>query len=325
MLTGMTERPRILLDCDPGHDDVIAIVVAAEHTDLIGITTVAGNAPLDRTTYNACVMRDALGLACTVHSGAERPLVAPPKFAGYVHGESGLDGAALPEPDRGADSTDAIGFIIDSVRAEEGLWLVPTGPLTNIALALRAAPDLAGRIAGISLMGGGTFGNRRPLAEFNIWADPEAAAAVYGCGAPITMAGLDVTHQFLVTRPRIDEVQAIGLPFTDLIGDLMEFFSGNYIRRHDQIEGAALHDPLAVMALTHPHLFTGTDRHVTVETRGEHTAGVTVIDRRSISERDAPNVHVLEQVDHEAAWRVVVDALRAAGHRAGARGGAARG
>ena len=325
MLAGMTERPLILLDCDPGHDDVIAIVVAVEHTDLVGITTVAGNAPLDRTTYNACVMRDALQLDCHVHAGAERPLVAPPKFAGFVHGESGLDGARLPEPDRGADSTDAVGFIIDSVRADEGLWLVPTGPLTNIALALRAAPDLAGRVAGISLMGGGTFGNREPLAEFNIWADPEAAAIVFACGAPITMAGLDVTHQFVVTRARIDEVAAIGLPFTDLIGDLFEFFSGNYIARHDQIEGAALHDPLAVMALSHPELFSGADRHVSVETRGEHTAGMTVIDRRQISDREAPNVHVLEHVDHVAAWQIVVDALRSVGTKAGARGGAARG
>ncbi len=310
------DRPRIILDCDPGHDDVIAIVVAAEHTDLVGITTVAGNAPLARTTHNACMMRDVLALECGVHAGAERPLVAPPKFAGFVHGESGLDGAELPNPRTGPDSIDAVAFLVESCRRDEGLWLVPTGPLTNIALALRAAPDLAGRIAGISLMGGGTFGNRRPLAEFNIWADPEAAAIVFGCGAPIVMAGLDVTHQFIVTRSRIDEVAAMGTPFTDLIGDLFEFFSGNYIARHDGIEGAALHDPLAVMALTHPALFDGTDRHVAIETTGEHTAGMTVIDRRLISDREAPNAHVLEHVDADAAWRVVGAALRAAGARA---------
>jgi inosine-uridine nucleoside N-ribohydrolase len=313
---GASPRPRIILDCDPGHDDVIAIVVASEHTDLAGVTTVAGNAPLDRTTYNACMMRDVLSLGCEVHSGAARPLVAPPKFAGFVHGESGLDGAELPEPRSGPSSTDAVGFIIDTCRRDEGMWLVPTGPLTNIALALRAAPDLVDRIAGISLMGGGTFGNRRPVAEFNIWADPEAAAIVFGCGAPVTMAGLDVTHQFIVTRTRIDEVAAMGTPFTDLIGDLFEFFSGNYIARHDGIEGAALHDPLAVMALTHPHLFDGTDRHVAVETTGEHTAGMTVIDRRLISDREAANAHVLEHVDADAAWRVVGDALRSAGARA---------
>lgn len=310
--------PRIILDCDPGHDDVIAIVVAANCTDLRGITTVAGNAPLDRTTYNACVMRDALALDTTVHSGAERPLVAAPKFASFVHGESGLDGAVLPEPTHGADGFDAVGFIIETCRAEPGTWLVPTGPLTNIALALRAAPDLADHVAGISLMGGGTFGNRTPLAEFNIWADPDAAAIVLGSGIDITMAGLDVTHQFLVTQERIDHVGAMGAPFSDMIADLFRFFSRNYISRHDRIRGAALHDPLAVMALTHPHLFESVDRHVVVETVGRHTAGMTVIDRRDISDREPPNVHVLERVDHDSAWTVVIDALAAANARASA-------
>ncbi len=309
------ERPRIVLDCDPGHDDVIAIVVAAQLTELLGITTVAGNAPLDRTAYNACVIRDALELPTTVHAGAVRPLVAEPKFAGFVHGESGLDGADLPVPSHGVDSDDAVGFIIDTCRATEGTWLVPTGPLTNIALALRAAPDLAGRVAGISLMGGGTFGNRTPLAEFNIWADPEAAAIVFGCGAPIMMAGLDVTHQFIVTAPRIEQVAALDTGFTNLIADLFEFFTRNYISRHDHIAGAALHDPLAVLALTNPELFTVIDRHVAIETRGQHTAGMTVIDRRDISDREAPNVRVLEHVDDEAAWSIVVDALAAAGAR----------
>lgn len=307
----MPDRPRILLDCDPGHDDVIAIVVAAHTTELLGITTVAGNAPLDRTTYNACVFRDLLRLGIGVHAGAARPLVAEPKFAGFVHGESGLDGAELPVPARGADSTDAIGFIVETARANPGLHLVPTGPLTNLALALRAAPDLADHVAGISLMGGGTFGNRTPMAEFNIWADPEAAAIVYGCGLPITMAGLDVTHQFLVTRERIAAVDALGSPLTALVADLFRFFSGNYVRRHDHLQGAALHDPLAVLAITHPHLFEGTDRHVTIETRGEHTAGMTVIDRRDISDRRPPNVHVLERVDADAAWELVLDALAA--------------
>lgn len=317
MLIGMSTEstPRILLDCDPGHDDAIAIVVAAHAADLVGITTVAGNAPLDRTTYNACVIRDALSLDAPVHSGAERPLVAEPKFAGFVHGESGLDGADLPVPSRGADGTDAVGFIIDTCRSQPGLWLVPTGPLTNIALAIRSAPDLVDHVAGISLMGGGTFGNRTPLAEFNVWADPEAAAIVFGCGADVTMAGLDVTHQFLVTRERADEVGAMGAAFTDMIADLFRFFTSNYISRHDHIRGAALHDPLAVMAVTHPHLFEAVDRHVDIETVGRHTAGMTVVDRRDISDRQRPNVHVLERVDDAAAWQVVIDSLGAANDR----------
>lgn len=324
MLVGMTPEmppspPRMILDCDPGHDDVIAIVVAAHCADLAGITTVAGNAPLDRTTYNACVMRDLIGLDAPVHSGAERPLVAEPRFARFVHGASGLDGVDLPEPAHGPDGVDAVSFIVETCRAEPGLWLVPTGPLTNIALALRGAPDLVDLIGGISLMGGGTFGNRTPLAEFNIWADPEAAAIVFASGAAVTMAGLDVTHQLIVTPERIDQVGAMATPFTDVIHALFRFFAQNYISRHDHIVGAALHDPLAVIALTHPHLFQAVDRHVTVETAGRHTTGMTVIDRRDISDREPPNVHVLERVDHDAAWDVVIESLAAAADRSSAR------
>ena len=311
-----TERPRIILDCDPGHDDAVAILVADHFADLVGITTVAGNAPLDRTTYNACVMRDLLGLRAPVHAGAIRPLLADPHPADFVHGESGLDGAELPAPARGADSDDAVGFIIDTCREEEGAWLVPTGPLTNVALALRAAPDLAGRIAGISLMGGGTFGNRSYCAEFNIWADPEAAAIVFGCGVDVTMAGLDVTHQFIVTPERIASIDAIAAEFDSkfagVLADLFRFFSMTYIRRNRGMAGAALHDPLAVMALTHPELFGSSRRFVVVETRGEHTRGMTVIDRRTLHECPEPNCTVLERVDADAAWQVVVDAVRAA-------------
>ena len=135
---------------------------------------------------------------------------------------------------------------------------------------------------------------------------------MFGSGADITMAGLDVTHQFLVTPDRIEQVAAMRAPFTDMVTDLFRFFSKNYISRHDVIRGAALHDPLAVMAVTHPHLFEAVDRHVTVETIGRHTTGMTVIDRRDISDREPPNVHVLERVDDVAAWQVVIDALTAA-------------
>ncbi len=200
---------RVLLDCDPGHDDAMAIVAAAHHAELVGITTVAGNAPLDRTTHNALVMRDLLGLDVPVHAGSPRPLVAEPRAAPFVHGDSGLDGADLPAPTTPLDGSDAVGFIIDTCRRLDDVWLVPVGPLTNIALALRAAPDIADRIAGISLMGGGTFGNRTPTGEFNVWADPEAAAIVFGYGGPLVMAGLDVTHRFLATPERIATIDAL--------------------------------------------------------------------------------------------------------------------
>ncbi len=304
-----TVRPTILLDCDPGHDDAIAIVVAARHTELLGITTVAGNAPLERTTRNAIIIRDLVGIDVPVHTGASRPLVAAPAHADYVHGESGMDGAALPEPSGPPASTDAVGFIIETCRANEGVWLVPTGPLTNIALALRAAPDLADRIAGISLMGGGTFGNRTATAEFNIWADPEAAAIVFEYGGPLLMCGLQLTHTFQATPERIQRVRSIPGLLAGVLADLFEFFSGTYVSRHDNLRGAPVHDPCAVMALTHPHLFTSFETHVAVETRGRHTRGMTVIDRRRLLDRPAANCTVVDTVDADSGFAVIDEAI----------------
>ncbi len=314
----MPDRPLVVLDCDPGHDDALAMVVAARFCDLAGVTTVAGNAPLSRTTYNARVIRELLGVDVEVHAGAARPLVAEAHAAASIHGASGLDGADLPAPSRPVDSEDAVRFIVDTCRRNEGVTIVATGPLTNVALALRAAPDLAGRIAGISIMGGGSFGNRTPVAEFNIWADPEAAAIVFDTaaagelGGPLTMAGLDVTHRFQATPGRIAAVDAIGGLLARTLADLLRFFSSAYEGRHDPgtMAGAAMHDPLAVLALTHPHLFTVAERHVTVETAwGASTRGMTVIDERTLVERAAPNARVLVDVDADGAFAVLVDAV----------------
>ena len=299
----------IILDCDPGHDDAIAIVVAARHTELVGITTVSGNAPLTATTRNAIIMRDLLGLDCPVHAGSNRPLLREPRHAGYVHGVSGLDGADLPEPSGPPASHDAVGYLIDTCRSREGLWLVPTGPLTNIALALRAAPDLARRIAGISLMGGGTFGNTTAAAEFNLLCDPEAADIVFSYGGPLVMAGLDVTHQFQALPERIEMVRALPGHLAAVLADLFDFFSATYRSRHHHIAGAAVHDPCAVMALTHPHLFARRFAHVAIETQGLLTAGMTVIDQRDLKEVPDPNCDLLVGIDADAAWQVVVDSI----------------
>jgi inosine-uridine nucleoside N-ribohydrolase len=307
--------PRVLLDCDPGHDDAMAIIAAARYAELVGITTVAGNAPLDRTTHNALVVRDLLGIDVPVHAGSPQPLLGPVGHGAAhsvaVHGESGLDGADLPAPTTALDSTDAVGFIIDTCRSVDDVWLVPVGPLTNIALALRTAPDIADRIAGISLMGGGTFGNRTPTGEFNIWADPEAAAIVFGYGGPLVIAGLDVTHQFQATPERIAEIHELPGVLAAVLADLLTFFSDNYRSRHDPgaMRGAAVHDPLAVFALTHPELFGRSARHVAIETQGEHTRGMTVIDQRAITARAAPNCDVLTTVDHDAAFDLLIDAI----------------
>jgi inosine-uridine nucleoside N-ribohydrolase len=312
-MAASTDRPRIILDCDPGHDDAVAIVVAARHADLLGITTVGGNAPLERTTYNARVMRDLLDVDVPVHSGADRPLVEPLVTGPAAHGVSGLDGADLPPPHRPLDGTDAVGFIVETCRAAEGTWLVGVGPLTNIALALRAAPDLASRLAGISIMGGGAFGNRTPVAEYNIWADPEAGAAVFASGVPMVMAGLDLTHQLLATPARIEAVRRQPGALAAVLADLFGFYAAGYRERDPSMAGAAVHDPCAVLALTHPALFERAALHVAVETAGRLTRGMTVIDRRTASDRPAANCDVLTRIDADAAWAVIVDAVASYG------------
>ena len=300
----------VVVDCDPGHDDAIALVVAARHTELLGVTTVAGNAPIERTTRNALVILDLLGHDAPVHRGAARPLLAAPVHAGYVHGESGLDGADLPEPERTVAGEDAVAFIVETARAREGLWLVPTGPLTNIALALRRAPDLPDRIAGISLMGGSaTVGNRTAVAEFNIWADPEAAAVVFDYGGPLIQAGLHLTHELQTTPERLAALRAMPNRLGPLLGQLLEFFATTYITRHDGFVGAPVHDVCAVLALTHPDLFTRRAAHVVVETGGPHTRGMTVVDLRTLKDRPAPNVELLMSIDEEAGFRIILDAV----------------
>lgn len=316
-----THRPRLILDCDPGHDDAVAMIVAAHVADIHGIVTVGGNSDLDRTTHNALVMRDLIGIEAPVHRGVGRPIVATPHHSPAVHGESGLDGADLPMPVTPLDGSDGVAFIIDSCRAEEGLWLVGTGPLTNIGLALRLAPDIAGRIAGVSLMGGGSFGNRSAVAEYNIWADPHAAAIVFetleATGTALVMAGLDVTYRFQITPERIDETRRLPGRLAEILTGLFEFFSGTYLSRHDEgsMHGAALHDPLAVLAVSHPALFERRRRHVAIETIGEHTAGMTVIDERRLRERPAPNCDVLVDVDDDTAFAIVLESVRASSPR----------
>jgi inosine-uridine nucleoside N-ribohydrolase len=305
----MTAKIKVLMDCDPGHDDAFALIVATKFADVIGVTTVAGNAPLSLTTKNARIILDLCGSNAPLHSGAGRPLVAEPIHAAYIHGESGMDGANLPEPSRPADGTNAVYFIIDTVRANPGLWLVPTGPLTNIALALRAAPDLVDKISGISIMGGGRFGNRTATAEFNIWCDPEAAAAVFDSGAKIIMSGLHLTHQIMANPKRIEMVREAHAVVGPMLAGLLEFFSKMYKSLHDDFEGAPLHDVCAVLALTHPQLFTSKETHVAVELDGTHTRGMTVIDDRHVKSRTKANTQVLETIDADAAFAVIVDAV----------------
>jgi inosine-uridine nucleoside N-ribohydrolase len=304
---------RAILDCDPGHDDAVALLLACRHLDLVGVTTVGGNAGLAHTTRNALVVLDFIGRPdVPVHAGADQPLLQPLETAAYIHGESGLAGAVLPLPSRPPTSRDGVGYLIDTVRAEEGLWLIVTGPMTNVALAMRAAPDLAGRIAGVSFMGGGTaYGNRTSTAEFNIWVDPEAASIVVDSGVPLIMTGLNVTHRFQASAVRIARLRANGNRASLLFADLLSEFSRAYMDLWRDFEGAAVHDPLAVLALTHPHLLTMQPGHLVVETAGRYTRGMTVVDQRPMLRMHAPNAQIVTAVDADAAFDLIIDAAAA--------------
>lgn len=303
-------RPAILLDCDPGHDDVFAILVALARAELVAVTAVSGNAPLSASVRNALITLQLAGADVPVHAGADRPLVREPRHASYIHGESGLDGPVLPPLTRAPSEVPAVQAILDAAAARDDLWLVATGPLTNVALALRADPRLSQRLLGISVMGGSYGpGNVTAAAEFNIWADPEAAAEVFASGARLLMAGLDLTHQFMMTPPRIAAVRALGTPLATFGADLLKYFSEAYARSFGGEPEGPLHDPCAVLAVTDPQLFTAADYHVAVETRGELTRGATVVDRRTGSRSTEPNTTVLETIDDEAAFALMLATL----------------
>lgn len=303
-------KPRIILDCDPGHDDAIAMLLAAEQCEVVGITTVSGNAPLDLTTRNALLVSQILDLDLPVHAGAARPLLAEPRHAAFIHGESGLEGPELPELAREAASHEAVRFIVDSTRAQDDLWLVATGPLTNVALALREAPDLVHKLAGISIMGGSSsFGNITPAAEFNIWADPEAAAIVFASGVKLLMCGLNVTHQLTVNETFIAQARAVGNGAGTFVAELLTYYTAAYAKTSRKRE-SPLHDPCAVLALTHPELFTLRPRRVEVELCGQLTRGMTVTDERSYADPAVANVQVACRVDRERALGLLLEAIR---------------
>lgn len=307
---------RLLVDCDPGHDDAVALVAAAHYGELVGITTVGGNAPLADVTTNALLTCQLFDIDVEVHAGAARPLVAEPRHAPEVHGVSGFEGPQLPELDRQVTSNSAIDYLIETIRGEEGLWLVPIGPLTNVALALRQAPDLAKRLAGISFMGGSaTVGNHSAVAEFNVLVDPEAAAVVLGSGARIHMAGLDLTNQFLIDDALTADIAAIDNPGARVLSDLMI----SYLDQMDKIRGArfgGLHDPCAVLAVTHPEVVANEARNVEVELTGTLTRGMTVVDMRT-ARTGSPNVFHGHTLDHPAARQLVLDAIATRGGPAG--------
>lgn len=301
----------VILDCDPGHDDAIAIIIAASkrsHLNILGITTVAGNVEVEKNTVNALKICEMLDLDVPVYQGAARPLVKQSEIAPQIHGESGMDGPELPEPSKTKENQHAVDFIIETVKSsKEKVTLVPTGPLTNIALALVKAPEIKGNIEEIVLMGGGTFGNWTPAAEFNIYVDAEAAKVVYESGVPITMFGLDVTHQVIAEKKIQERYAKLDNKVAVFVSELLEFFGQAY-KDHFGFEGGPIHDACTTMYLLEPDLFEMKHVNVSIETRGEFTYGMTAVDILETTGLE-PNTMFAKSVDREGFWNLFEEIL----------------
>lgn len=306
-----SDRRKIILDCDPGHDDAMAILLAAasEKVELIGITTVAGNAEVDKTSINALKVCEIAGLHdVPVAKGAGQPLVRLRETAPDIHGDSGMDGPMLPEPTKTIVEEHAVDFIIRELLHSDGdITLVPTGPLTNIAMALRKEPAIAEKIQEIVLMGGGTFGNWTPAAEFNIFVDAEAAKVVFESGVPIAMFGLDLTHQALATPEVQKRIREIGNPVSDFVEELLQFFMQTY-KEVFGFDGAPIHDACCVAYCIDPSVFTCRKLHVDIETKGEFTYGMTVVDTLGTTGKE-PNAYVALELDIDKFWNLMINAL----------------
>jgi inosine/uridine nucleosidase len=305
----------IVLDCDPGHDDAFAILLAAGSplADLRALTTVGGNGTLASVTYNALRVCTLAGIRdVPVAAGAEGPLRGALETAADVHGESGLDGPDLPEPEITLDPRPAAGLMADVLReAAEPVTIVATGPLTNVAVLLESAPDVRDRIARIVWMGGSRGrGNRTPYAEFNAWVDPEAAEICVSSGVPFTLVGLHLTHEALATPEVVERIRGVGGVLGDVAADWLGYFSATY----REIWGfdAPLHDPCALAIALDPALATFEDAFLAIETEGRWTRGATVIDpfgRLGMQ----PNAQVALAIDVERFWAMLIAAIGAVG------------
>src|SRR5437660_1543269 len=305
-------KHKIILDCDPGHDDAIAILFAGHHPqiELLAITTVAGNQSVDQTALNALKVCSLAGLhSIPIARGMERPLVVPAQHAADIHGESGLDGPDIPAPAIEPVNKHAVDLIIELLLGSEGdITLVPTGPLTNIAMAIRRQPAILPKIQGISLMGGAIgIGNVTPAAEFNTYADPHAAAIVFACGRPITMCPLEVTHQALATDSIIRRLRAANRPVPTLAAGLLDFFTGTY-RKVFGFSAAPVHDPCAVAAVIDPTIIKSQPLRVEIELAGQWTRGRTVCDRYNVL-GNTPNATVGYSLEVERFWDMVIETL----------------
>lgn len=305
---------KIIIDTDPGQDDAGAIMlaVASPELEVLGLTAVAGNVPLELTARNARLILDICGRGdIPVYAGADAPLKRKLVTAEEVHGKTGIDGVEIYEPSTPLAKGHAVDFIIETLRAEEAgsVTLCPLGPLTNIALALEKAPDIAGRIGAIVLMGGGFFegGNVTPAAEFNIYVDPEAAKIVFASGVPITMMPLDVTHKALTRKDRVARLRAGGGKPASIMADMLDYFE-RFDERKYGTDGGPLHDPTVIAYLLKPELFSGRECNVEIETSSKLTLGMTVIDWWHVTDRKK-NALVIRDIDDDGFFDLFIERL----------------
>ncbi|MEZ5826527.1 MAG: nucleoside hydrolase [Geminicoccaceae bacterium] len=308
------EKKRIIIDCDPGQDDAIALLLAfgfPDRIDVLAVTTVAGNVSISLTSKNARRVVELAGRTdVPVHAGCNRPLLRKLETAEYVHGETGLNGSGLPDPEMPLSPVHGVDAILEILAREpEGtVTLCPLGPLTNIALAMVKSPEIFKRAREIVMMGGAMdLGNVTPSAEFNFYVDPHAARIVFEFGVPITMFGLDVTHKVLVTDKRLDDVRAIGNRQSTAAYGMLEFYN-RFDRERYGSDGGPLHDPCVIASLLEPSIFSGRDCHVQIETESEPCMGRTIVDWWQTM--DAPkNAHVVRDVDDNAFFDLLQRAL----------------
>lgn len=313
---------KIIIDCDPGQDDAVALFLAMSSPDelhVLGITTVAGNVPLELTQRNARMMCDVAGRTeIPVHAGCARPLVREPITAEYIHGETGIDGMDVFEPVTPLREQHAVEFIIETLlaSAEESVTLVPTGPMTNIAMAIDREPAILGHVKEIVLMGGAMRegGNRSPSAEFNVQADPHAADIVFNCGRTVTAMGLDVTHQVLSTRERVARIKALDNPVARATAGMLGFFHRFDTKKYGS-DGAPLHDPCTIAYLLQPDLFASKCCNVSIETESELTIGHTAVDFWFVTDRPV-NANWVYEVDADGFYELLIDRLARFGEAA---------
>ena len=305
----------IILDCDPGHDDAIAILLAlaSPEVELVGITTVSGNQTVDKTTANALRILELAGRSdVPVYAGADRPILRERDVAAHVHGESGLDGPDLPPPSEAAREGHAVDYLAAELRRREGkVTLVATGPLTNVGLLFSLHRDV--RPERIVLMGGAIGeGNRTPAAEFNIWADPEAAARVFSEGRDTTMVGLDVTHRALIKDEHTERMRGAG-KVGRVVAELMDFYSRFHRRRYPDLDGSPMHDPVCIAHLVDPSLMAVRDALIEVDCTTGPSWGRTNVDWRGREHFGPPNAKVGVDIDGARFAELVVERITSLG------------